>query len=142
PAEPRHADPPPARLVDADDLVPDDERELRVRKLAVDDVQVGPADPAGADANKELAGRGLRPGELAGDEPRTRRLEDHRPHQSRVSQLALARWTSPRPASSRRWSSARGSGRWSSTSGPTGAGRATRSRPCWSARSRRATGRS
>jgi hypothetical protein len=34
--------------------VADDERELRVRKLAVHDVQVGAADAAGEDADEQL----------------------------------------------------------------------------------------
>src|SRR5205823_6081720 len=60
PAEPRDADPPAARLVDPDDLVPGDERELRVGKLAVHDVEVGAADPAGVDADEKLPGVGRR----------------------------------------------------------------------------------
>ena len=44
----------------ADDLVAGDERQLRVGELAVDDVQVGPADAAGAHAQQDLPGFGLR----------------------------------------------------------------------------------
>jgi len=82
PAEPRDADAPAGRLVDADDLVAGHERQLRVGQLAVDDVQVGAADPAGADADEQLAGLGLRLGELGRLEPRALRSQDHRPHRA------------------------------------------------------------
>ena len=54
PAEPGHAEPAPV-LVAADDLVPGNERELRVRQLAVDDVEVGAADTAGRHAQQDLS---------------------------------------------------------------------------------------
>src|SRR5207237_1174225 len=54
-AEPPHADA-TAAVVDTDDLVPDDERQLRLRKLAVDDVKVGAADRAGAHPDADLTG--------------------------------------------------------------------------------------
>ena len=38
-----------------DDLVPRDERKLRLVELAVDDVQIGAAYPAGRDADQDLA---------------------------------------------------------------------------------------
>ena len=42
-----------------DDLVPEHEGELRLRQVAVDDVQVGPADAARLDGDDDLAGGGL-----------------------------------------------------------------------------------
>ena len=50
PAEPRHADAPPLPDDLGDDHVAEDERKLRVRQLAVDDVEIRAADRAGADA--------------------------------------------------------------------------------------------
>src|SRR5205085_5878434 len=80
PAEPRDADAAAARLVDADDLVADDERQLRMRKLAVDDVQVGAADAAGEDADEQLTRGRLRRRPLLEPERAARRVEDHRAH--------------------------------------------------------------
>jgi hypothetical protein len=60
PPEPRHThtvadgEPLPAFDDRADDLVSEDERQLRVGGLAVPDVQVGPADPARMDAEAQL----------------------------------------------------------------------------------------
>ena len=64
-AEPGNADAPsgPERrhavagpVDDADDLVTGHDRQTRIRQLAVDDVQVGPADAAGLDADQDLTG--------------------------------------------------------------------------------------
>ena len=55
-----------AVLGDADDLVSRDERQLRVGKLTVDDVQVGPAHSAGAHLEQHLA----RPRSGSGPPPR------------------------------------------------------------------------
>ena len=63
PAEPRHPDPVADReavdfrpLLDnrADDLVAEDERQFRVGKLAIDDVQIGAAHRAGVHLNQHL----------------------------------------------------------------------------------------
>ena len=63
PAEPRHADPvADLETVDrfplfddvADDLVPGHQWQFRVGKLAVDDVQIGPAHRAGPHLNQDL----------------------------------------------------------------------------------------
>ena len=63
PAEPRHADPVAdletidigARLDDgADDLVAGDQRQFRLGQLAVDDMQIGAADPAGMNLDQQL----------------------------------------------------------------------------------------
>jgi DUF177 domain-containing protein len=51
-------------LDDADDLVPGDDRQPRAGDLAVEDVQVGPADAAGVDANEHLARSRLGVGNL------------------------------------------------------------------------------
>ncbi len=62
-AEPRHADAHPrsealdavAQGLDApDDLVPEHERKLRLRELAVEDMQVGAAHPARRDLDQDL----------------------------------------------------------------------------------------
>ena len=42
----------------ADDLVSEDERQLRVLKLAVEDVEVGTTDAAGSHSKENLSGRG------------------------------------------------------------------------------------
>jgi hypothetical protein len=61
--------------------VPRDERELRVRQLAVDDVEVRAADTAGRDPQEDLAllrhrhGSVLEPQRLAG------RVKHHRAHE-------------------------------------------------------------
>jgi hypothetical protein len=60
--------------------VPDYERELRVGKLGVDDVQVGPADGTGENPQQHLAWTGLRLRQLALDERSSRPLEHHRSH--------------------------------------------------------------
>ena len=50
-----------AMLLDGpDDLVPGYERKLGLREIAVDDVEVGAADAAGAHSEEDVAGRGLR----------------------------------------------------------------------------------
>jgi len=69
--EPGHAHPlaylqPPATGPDfvhhADYLVPGDDRELLSGKVALDHVQVGPADRAAADLETDLAGAWMRIG--------------------------------------------------------------------------------
>jgi hypothetical protein len=59
PREPRDAEP-PAVVRDADDLVPEGQRQLRPVELAVDDVEIGPADPAGEHAQQHLSRRRVR----------------------------------------------------------------------------------
>ena len=60
--------------------MPQDERELRLRELAVADVEVGPADPAGVDADPHLAGPQRRPRQIGRAQRRSRSVQDHRPH--------------------------------------------------------------
>ena len=60
PTEPRNADATPFADDLADDLVADHERQLRPSQLAVDDVEIRPADTACLDANDELARSGGR----------------------------------------------------------------------------------
>jgi aspartate kinase len=62
--------------------VTEDERELGMRKLAVDDVQVGPADGAGMHPKQELAGSRLRLRDVHGHKRLARRLENHCAHVS------------------------------------------------------------
>jgi hypothetical protein len=64
----------------ADDLVAEDERELRTIELAVRDVEVGPADAAGLHGDEQLPRAGLGPGEVALHERLPRPLQHHRPH--------------------------------------------------------------
>jgi hypothetical protein len=61
--------------------VPRDERELGVEKLAVHDVQVGPADGAGVHAEEELTVFRSGGGELREPERLARCIEDHGAHQ-------------------------------------------------------------
>ena len=79
PAEPRHAQA-AAVLGQAHDLVAEDERQLRVRKLAVDDVQVGAAHPAGAHLEQQLTRPRLGIGQLRLAQRLSRPVEHHRPH--------------------------------------------------------------
>jgi hypothetical protein len=64
----------------AHDLVAEHERELRVGELSIDDVQVGTADTAGANAEEDLPGHGCRIGDLGRTKRLARRVEHHRAH--------------------------------------------------------------
>ena len=79
PAEPRHAETAPV-LCPADDLVAEDERELRVRQLAVDHVEVGAADAAGRHAQQDLARLRLRFRNLLESQRLAGRVKHHRAH--------------------------------------------------------------
>ena len=86
PAEPRDADPVARREALAaeddasDDLVTDDERELRVRQLAVDDVQVRAADAAREDLDEHLSRAGLGIGKIGRAERPPGFVQHHCPH--------------------------------------------------------------
>jgi hypothetical protein len=60
--------------------VAEHERQLRVGKFPVDDVEVGSANAAGGDANQYIALAGLGHGKLALLERSARCGEDHRAH--------------------------------------------------------------
>ena len=79
PAEPRHAEP-AAVLGLADDLVAGNERQLRPGQLTVHDVQIRPADAAGAHPEEHLPRRGLGHRQLLLAERLARRMQHHRPH--------------------------------------------------------------
>ena len=64
----------------AHDLVARHERQLGLGQLAVDDVQVGPADAAGLDGDEDLARGRLRVGQVGLAQRRARRVENHRAH--------------------------------------------------------------
>ena len=93
--QPGHADPfaclePPSLdgfLYDTHHLVAGNHRVLVWRQLAIGDVKVGPADPAGMHADEHLPAyrSGIRQFPL--DEGLFRRLEDHRPHVTKVRSL-------------------------------------------------------
>ena len=87
-AEVRHAG--PGRLDDAGELVPGDEGEDGPGELALEDVQVRPADPCAPHANDELARtrRGVR--ELPYHEGTSDLLEDRGAHACGVWQTAEA----------------------------------------------------
>ena len=95
PAEPRDAHPGPGRVPFAvghdlaDDLMAEHERELRLSKLAVDDMQVGPTDRAGEDAHEDLAARRLRVGKLGRAESRSRGVEHQRAHAASLTLRTL-----------------------------------------------------
>ena len=57
---------------------------MRHGDLAVAQVQVGPADPAGPDAHDDLPGSRLRPGQLDGAQGGSGGGQDHGAHQSRI----------------------------------------------------------
>ena len=93
PAQPRHADPlarrearrrPGRRRDRADDLVAQHQRQLRLGQLAVDDVQVGAADAAGAHLERDLPGPGLRLGELGFLQRQADAGEEHGAHLRRT----------------------------------------------------------
>ena len=74
PPQPRDPDPLPGRealgplprrLDRADDLMSDDQGQLRLAQVAVDHVEVGAADAAGVHRDQDLAGARLRLGEIA-----------------------------------------------------------------------------
>ena len=56
------------------------QRQLRLRQVAVYDVEVRAADAAGEDADEQLAGLRLGIRQIPPDQRRTGLLEDHRPH--------------------------------------------------------------
>jgi hypothetical protein len=60
--------------------MPENERQLRVGELTVDDVEVSPADAAGANSEEDLPWPRHGLGQLALDERPARRLEHHRAH--------------------------------------------------------------
>src|SRR5262249_42526089 len=68
------------RVDGADALVAEDERQLRVREVAGHDVQIGPADAAGVDAEPDLPRRRVGVGELREAQRRPHPIEDHRSH--------------------------------------------------------------
>ena len=89
PGEPGDAD--PLALVEAchalsegvdgaDDLMPEDERQLRPLELAVDDVEVRAADTAGTDVEADGTGTRLGTRDVALDEPLPDACEDDRSH--------------------------------------------------------------
>ncbi len=88
-AQPRHADAiARCELRDAlterrhmaDDLMAEHERELGLRKLAVENMQIGAADAAGRDLDEDLAGSRLGHFERGLLERRARAFEQHRLH--------------------------------------------------------------
>src|SRR6516165_8976897 len=64
----------------SDDLVAGYDRKLGVWQLAVDHVQIGPADTAGRDLDENFAGRRSWRWPLAHDERRARFLQRHGAH--------------------------------------------------------------
>jgi GNAT superfamily N-acetyltransferase len=67
--------------------VAEHERQLRARELAVDDVQVGPADAARADAQQHLPCSGRRLGELLAPERRPCHVEHQCPHDVKLQAI-------------------------------------------------------
>jgi len=62
------------------DLVPLDERELRLGELPVEDVQIRAADAAGGDLEQQLAGPGLGCIQVGGPQRSAGGVQDHRAH--------------------------------------------------------------
>ena len=88
-AQPRHADPlafgepldaQAQRRHPADDLVAGDEGQFRLGQFAVDDMQVGAADPAGRHPDEDLAGRRFGTRHPAAGQRRAGGVEDHGAH--------------------------------------------------------------
>ena len=74
------------RLDPADDLVPGDDRQLRVGQFAVDDVQVGAADAAGLDPHADLASARLGRRPLLDRQPFAGPTQNHGAHGENCSQ--------------------------------------------------------
>ncbi len=82
-----------AELFDrADDLMSGHERQLGLGELAVDDVQVGPADCARPHREPDLARRRLRLGELREPQRLAHPLEDHRAHRQAIAAEEISGW--------------------------------------------------
>jgi CBS domain-containing protein len=73
----------------ADDLVPEDERELRPGELTVGDVEIGAAHAAGEDLEPDLARPGLRSGNGGRAQRAARGVEDHRSHPFKLPSSSL-----------------------------------------------------
>ena len=92
-AEPGHADARAelqtdavaGRLDPADDLVAGDDRQLRVRQFAVDDMQIGAADAAGLDPHADLPRARLGFGPLLHREPLVDSPQNHGAHGGKSS---------------------------------------------------------
>src|SRR3982074_2211310 len=82
-----------AELCDAtDNLVPEDQRQFRIRQFAIDDMQIGAANRAGGNAHKQLASRRLGLWNIAQSQRNLRPIQNHRAHvdlTSRTSDLNL-----------------------------------------------------
>ena len=76
-----------------DDLVSGDERQLRLGELPVDDVEVGAAHAAGADANENVARPRLGDGDGRSPEFLVRSVQDHRAHRGHSEGRAHCRST-------------------------------------------------
>src|SRR5207248_6770479 len=102
PAQPRNSDPRSFResrasgFYDPNDFVAEHERQLRIRQLAVQDMQICPAHAAGADAQEHLPGlwNGIR--QLAPLQWTSRLDQHHRSHAATPPAYACARWPSNR----------------------------------------------
>jgi hypothetical protein len=81
----RQADPLASRLDPADDLMPRHDRQLWVRQIAVDHVQVGAADAAGLDRQPNLARPRVGLGPLLDREPLAGPPQNHRAHVRELS---------------------------------------------------------
>src|SRR6266446_1245340 len=70
-----------ADLLDvADDLVPGNQWQLRIRQLAIDHVKIGPANCARSDSHEQLSLRGSWLRHVTESQRLPRFIEDHRAH--------------------------------------------------------------
>src|SRR5262245_5376462 len=74
----------------------ENEGKLWVGQLAVNDVQIGPAHPAGGDPDQDLPGPRLRIRDLSLDQRLARSLENHRAHARIFARIQLGKAESPR----------------------------------------------
>src|SRR5581483_4654309 len=72
----------PHLLDPADNLVPGDDGKLRIRQLAIDDMEIGPAHAAGGHAYEHLARSRLALGDVPHLQRRAGPLEYHRFHRT------------------------------------------------------------
>src|SRR5262249_10972896 len=92
PPEPRDAEPPSVAGL-THDLVADDQRQLRMRQLAVGHVKGGAADAAGADAQQHLTLPRFRLRNVRRPERRSRPVEHHCPHRRFAAATTLRKST-------------------------------------------------
>src|SRR5207248_7962379 len=79
-----------------DDLMAGNQRQLRIRQFATDDVKIGAANRARTYTNEQLSRVGLRLGHIEQHEPLPRFFENHRAHLDLLRKIMRRRRASAR----------------------------------------------